>query len=133
MRRAERGADFKPWEILSIAEWQFSLNDEGVIKFRNAKISLSGNLCFTFRIHAKAFGVLEINRQSSGWANFRRAIKIRDRLTHPRKLEQLDVSDEEVQTVASCMVWISEELKRLLTLIQEQRESNTHSTSNDQD
>jgi hypothetical protein len=57
MKRAERGADFKPWEILSIAEWQFSLTDEGVIKFRNAKISLSGNLCFTFRIHGKAFGI----------------------------------------------------------------------------
>jgi len=107
MDKVRRGADFEPWELLLIQETSYQLTDSGEVKWRKAKLRLDSNLIFCFRILAKAAQVeFELKRDGEGWRNFKTAIGIRDRLTHPRRLEDIDVSMPEVETVVEAFNWI---------------------------
>jgi hypothetical protein len=44
----------------------------------------------------------------SGWRDLKTAVAIRNRLTHPKQVEQLAVSDKEIKILRSAMQWFSE-------------------------
>lgn len=45
--------------------------------------------------------------EESGWKDFKAAVAIRNRLTHPKRIEHLEVSDAEVKTVRQAMRWFA--------------------------
>lgn len=50
---------------------------------------------------------LSVDFAVAGWSNFRRAISIRNRITHPRPENDLDVSGDELNAVASGLSWLA--------------------------
>jgi len=73
------------------------LNDQGVMVVRDTKIPLAANVRFLERIASRVLGTrLDIVRPSGRWDDFRRAIGVRHRVTHPRPTVDMGVSDEEL-------------------------------------
>jgi hypothetical protein len=97
---------FTPAEKMFLLEETFDLNDKGEpIKFK-AKISLKKNIRFAFRAFAHATGTdIKLKVDDAGWLSFQEAIKIRDRLVHPKKGDELFVSDAETETIVNCWGW----------------------------
>ena len=105
--KAFTGAGFSPYELLFLAEVAVDLDEKGQIKARRSKISLEKNLVFAFRIYAQACEIqYKLNKSNQGWQDLKKAIKVRDRLMHPKRVQDLTVSDEELQTVMRAYTWV---------------------------
>jgi hypothetical protein len=76
------------------------LTDKGQVIEKSAHIKLSDNVRFAFALQEKALGLTDsFDASCEWWSCFKTAIKIRDRLTHPKLPEDIDVSGNEIVTV----------------------------------
>jgi hypothetical protein len=99
-------------------EQEYRLADSGDIEIRRTKISLEANLRFAFKLLAKACSVpFELDLSGSEWPSFRRAIKIRDRITHPKSVSDLNISDEDANDVSEGFGWFLISHVKLATAI----------------
>jgi hypothetical protein len=84
----------------------YSVNSDGRVNTQAARIPLAQNIRLAFRALAAfvapgyqpPFGDV-------GWEHLRKAIKIRDQLTHPKSLHDLEVSDADLETVRQGLGW----------------------------
>lgn len=68
----------------------------------------------TFTTFAKACGVAYvINRNTRGWDEFCKAIKIRNRLTHPQKIEDLELLDDDMKSVETGLNWYISQVNQI--------------------
>src|ERR1035441_1764804 len=88
-------------------EQEYRLTDSGDVEIRRTKISLEANLRFGFKLMATSGSILsELDVSGSEWQSLRRAIKIRDRITHPKSVADLNISDEHYNDVSAGFGWV---------------------------
>jgi len=109
----------------------YDLKENGQPKTRNAKLRTIPNLLFALTSFAESVGSQWEMDKGEGLASMKRAIKIRDRLTHPKDLDALTITDEEIETVKTAFTWLRQELTRIITstpgaTIEECEPPNTH-------
>ena len=64
-------------------------------------------LDFAFTMYARAHNVdYALSVGDSGWVTFKEVVSIRNRLMHPKGLEDLNVSEEEATVVAKASIWV---------------------------
>jgi len=100
---------FSKAELVMLEEVSYDLDSKGGAITQTKFMKLPANIRFAFDAAARGFGVtykLEVG--SSGWANFRESIDIRNRITHPKKIDDLELSDTEVQKVVDTGTWFLE-------------------------
>lgn len=108
---------FQDYEIDLLQEREGYLADNGIAKVREARIRLLPNLQFAIRSVVKALNLdYEINK-GSGWEALRLAIKIRDRITHPKTTKRLQISDADMEILGQANSWFRDEIVRLIALI----------------
>ena len=74
-----------------------ALNDKGEIRERPSKIRLASNVRFAFNLYEKASGEkIKFDPSDEWWSCFKETIRVRDRLTHPRLPEDIDISGKEI-------------------------------------
>ncbi len=89
------------------AEREVKLTAEGDVEQRAAKIPLETNIRFAFKLLAKASGVSTVLDVSGPeWQSLQRAIKVRDRITHPKTISDLAISDAELSDVVIGFRWL---------------------------
>lgn len=85
------------FERAAVSEQAISLQD-GEVVVTPMKISLQENVRFTFKLmdraHKKPTQTLDTGK--AWWFDFKKAVKVRDRLMHPKLPEDLDISGDEV-------------------------------------
>jgi hypothetical protein len=103
-----------PGEIALANEDQYELDDSGEVMTRPAQLKFLSNFRFAFRIADKA-GKLEykLDVASADWLALRNALKVRDRLTHPKGLHSVVVTDDEVRDAMRAFAWVAKELMRV--------------------
>ena len=112
-RCMEEDIDISPQERYFAVDTEYEVNDRGEIVEATARISLAKNIRFTLALNRKAHNVAEpFDPSVEWWSCMREAIKIRDRLTHPRWPRDLDVSGDEVVKVLKAKQGFEEELLR---------------------
>jgi hypothetical protein len=92
----------------------FKLTPSGDVEQRAAKISLETNIRFAFKLLAKATEaptVLDVSGPE--WRSLQRAIKVRDRITHPKNISDLTISDEELADVMIGFKWFMASHRKL--------------------
>lgn len=91
------GVEITPQERYIAAEVEYKINDKGEIVERPAQITLARNIRFAFALTEKAHRIpAQFDPSIEWWSCLREAIKVRDRLMHPRMPEDLDISPEEL-------------------------------------
>ena len=104
-----------PQEDSIISEKSYVLDKKGSIKERDLYLRPMENIKFAFRIYAGYFGPgFKLKTDGKGWDAYKRALIIRNRITHPKKIEDLKIPDEEWTRIVNARTWFDDEYGRLL-------------------
>ena len=93
-------------ELAMLKEEAYSLDNQGRIAVRSARIALLPNIRFTFDALSRSFGVsFELRVSGRGWEALQRAVQTRDRLMHPKAIGDLNLSASELANVKTAYNW----------------------------
>lgn len=96
-----------PEALAVLREEQPQLDQNGVLTTRPKFLPLSRNLRFAFKVFANTFqSSYELDVSGTGWQAFRRAVDIRNRLTHPKVDATLTITDEEIVDADVAYEWM---------------------------
>lgn len=93
-----------------VAEKTYTL-DNGSAKESNSKLRLPENVRYALSLFRRAVSDAYVHDGNDpSWRAFLRAIKVRDRLMHPRDALQLDVTDEDYEAVFEGLRWFANQV-----------------------
>lgn len=96
-------------EFVLLNEVSHQLNENGEISTSPLRLKLKDNFRFTFKTINKVFKrQIDIGVGKPQWNDFLEAIKIRNRITHPKKNQDLEISDPEIKLCENTMSWFNE-------------------------
>lgn len=119
-------------ELAALREETYEVNDKGEVVIRSARISLKRRIrlvlrCFP-RIHGASFQP-DFGGQG-GWESLHEAIRVRDRLTHPKAGADLHVSESDIiKHVAGAFRWYKSTIVGLLKACQDADSTGDHHIS----
>jgi len=96
-------AQLTPKEIENLTEEKRKANGEITPNFMRT----SKKMVFSFNLFAQKIGGIEysVDNTTSEWAQFENAIRIRNRITHPRNLEDMMLNEKEIISVLDVSKW----------------------------
>jgi hypothetical protein len=93
-------------ELAVLNDESYGLKDNGKVFTTTRFLKVHSGTRFTFDICKRVYGIQsDIDYGGKGWDSFMKAIKIRDRLMHPKSIESLDVSEDEIGIVSDGLEW----------------------------
>lgn len=101
-----RPKQLSPHEHLLLQDRQFIIGPNGRPKEIDYFASTGPRLLFALRTLASLFEREDlVDTGSHQWGEFKMSIKLRDRLTHPKTIDDLVVSDDDMAMVIRSMEW----------------------------
>ena len=90
-------------EVEDLTEEKRKKNGELTTNF----MGTSKKITFSFNLFAQKIGGFNysIDNTTSEWARFENAIRIRNRITHPRNLEEMMLDEEEMSSILDVSKW----------------------------
>jgi len=108
---------FKEPEIAILKGEEYFLNSNGKAKKQKLRLRFIENFLFSMAMMAKAIrSNFELDVGGNGWDSFRKAVKIRDRITHPKNKEDFNVTDEDIEIFNQAVMWYLESQNQLLEM-----------------
>jgi hypothetical protein len=102
---------FTESERLALRDLEPFVNEKGDVGTRPARIRLKDNLKLAFKLFARSQGrEHQIDYQTSGGIAFTSAIKIRDRLTHPKDSKDWIIREQDAKMLLAAWTWFGEHL-----------------------
>ncbi|MDP1862350.1 MAG: hypothetical protein Q8K52_00410 [Thiobacillus sp.] len=93
-------------EVALLREERYSIDEKGHPKAIQQFLKFPDSLLFSIRCYIKNHvATFDPDTQHPGWSAMRRAVKVRDRVTHPKTAESLDLSNEDLQSFADAAAW----------------------------
>ena len=97
--------EVSPLLELAFAESSFAVSEQGKIEEQPRYISTMAMIRLTTRV-AKSINVdIDVDFSGSGWRNLRSAIGMRNRVTHPKSIEDLTVTDDDTRKAKQGFFW----------------------------
>lgn len=105
----------EPGERMLAMEQAYELSMLGCVETRRAKVPTLGNVRFAFSLLSKVEGSdFRLDVSDQGWHLLQSSTKVRDRLMHPKALNDLLVSDEEIRGALRAFVWFEGQFVKIL-------------------
>ncbi len=125
--------DLSPIEQAAFADTSYTISDSGKLREQLRFVPMTVMLRFVTRIAEAECGEQLIDFSSADWTNFNQAIGTRNRITHPKAVQDLTLSEADIAVVQAALLWLfgvvvngSEKLKLLLVdHVQSMREIST--------
>lgn len=93
---------------LALKELQVEVTNSGLVRTKPSKVSALAMLRLTVASYATILPNLEqLKCVGPKFEALTRSIKVRDRLMHPKEVQALNVSDEEIRDIAIAFSWFS--------------------------
>lgn len=100
--------EFSAEELLLLREQEPLLKENGRVSVRERFIPIETNIRFAFTAYAKAMDAsFTLDCSGSDWQDFMRLFTIRNRITHPKRHEELSISDEELDSIRRALAFVS--------------------------
>lgn len=94
------------WSDLAVLnEKKVVLDTQGKVEVKDDFQKFEPSLRFTLNIFAKVFGSSLPNYGDSNFVKLKKLSKRRNDITHPKSLEELIISDQEVKESVSMFTW----------------------------
>lgn len=107
--KAGIGGEFSRAELEFLNEETHNINDGGKVKSKYRFIPLQSNMRFTFSMFERVYELdSKIHSNDEDWQNFIKALQVRNRLTHPKNLEDLILGEEEILLLTKVVAWFSQ-------------------------
>jgi hypothetical protein len=114
------GVSFSPAELAFLLEKDFEINEKGEVISVPAKIPLLKNMRFAFNAIARATSIsFDLKVGDGGWDALKKAAKIRDRLMHPKSIDHLFVSQDDLDLVIKGSTWFVQNFHECFRLIRD--------------
>ncbi len=107
-RDGQPGVSFKPKDLAKLKDEKYDPAAQPRAKADKNYMKFADNIKFAFKKLAFAYSknyTLDVENQ--GWNSLTKSIEVRDRLVHPKKVEDLTVSDAELARVKEAHNWFS--------------------------
>jgi hypothetical protein len=91
---------------LAFSETSFFVSEDGEIAEQTRFISTTAMIRLTTRTAKGVCPGLEVDFGATGWQKLKAAIRMRNRITHPKRLDDLAVSDPDLKTAEAGFVWL---------------------------
>lgn len=102
-------------DLVVLKESTFDLNPKGKIQEKPKHFRTADNLRFTVRtVEHVLKSSIDLGVGTQDWTNFKKAIKIRNHITHPKKPEDFVISDAELKCICSVNSWFNEIVKEMM-------------------
>lgn len=96
-RHVDEGKRGPPGAGELVFEERYDIADKGEIVTRPVRITLERNVKFAFRFFVETYGIPNpLKTDSDWWRAFKRCGRVRNRLMHPRRPEDLDITPKEI-------------------------------------
>ena len=92
--------------ICAADDKSYKIDDKGEVVVDKLKVSSKDRLLFSLKLLFESRNQTVNPKEIEGWNEFSDAIKIRDRVTHPKSLEDIKVSKENHQVVMKAFTWV---------------------------
>jgi hypothetical protein len=93
-------------ELALTREETYELENGGAALVKSARLRFAPNFLFALRMLAKMLGREWVPpTDDHRWGSLQRAARVRDRLMHPKRLTDLDVTDEDLLALAEGYDW----------------------------
>ncbi len=90
---------FSDGEIAMLEEKTYTL-DKGQVKTQTKFLPLDENFLFAIDVVSKVLkSPFKLDNKGKEWQAFKKTIDVRNRITHPKQPELLDIDDEEIEAV----------------------------------
>jgi hypothetical protein len=108
---------YSPEEIALLREETFTLDDKGEPRVTASHLKLAANIQFAFRMYARFCDLrFSLHTSECEWSDLKLAMAVRNRLMHPKKPEDLTVSEPEVEAASRASAWIDAKHRELQEL-----------------
>lgn len=105
----------EPAEIEFFGEKPFTSDKDGTKAFRPKFLSIQDRVWPTFELFSRLYGKrFRLHKGDTGWVRFTGAIKIRNRITHPKDATSFEISEEELEIVEDARRWFANSVEDLL-------------------
>jgi len=95
------------------------LKNNGDVDRSAMRLEFGPNLKFSFMVLAKAFHQkfeLDTDKTCLGWNRLVESVKVRNRLAHPKRPSDLELTDEEIGHAIEAYQWFNEQVSTLLEM-----------------
>ena len=120
LRHAEVVTKLSAHEYAALMEESYSVDEKGIVRSQPRFLPLPTAIRLVVSIVQRYRPEYQLDYQHVGWSNLRTAVEVRNRLVHPKTLEELSVSDREVSQALSAFNWL------LALVIEVLRETHAH-------
>lgn len=111
---------FSAEEIAVLREETYSLNRKGELEKRDSFEKVLPMMLFSMSAYAKIHGaVFEPDTGSHGWEAMKKYVKIRNALTHPKSVDDLQVDEGKVEISGDAGDWFKDNLLNLFKVCDE--------------
>ena len=109
LARPEVHREFSRGELALLHEESYSLDASGEVRVRPGFARLEDALPFTLRMLARGCPTAySLDKSGRGWQALLSAIRIRHRVTHPKRPEDIEISADQLATVLEAWKWTHE-------------------------
>jgi hypothetical protein len=105
---------------MALTESSYFVSDTGKVELQTRFISLPSMLRLIIRLAEQIAAEIKVDFSGHDWQNFRHAISVRHRITHPKKRSDLEISDNDVQTVRAAFYWLLETLVNVMAAMNDE-------------
>ncbi len=93
-------------ELVLLREERYNLNTKGEPETSDNFQNFLPNLLFTIRSYGKNHGAtFQADTSTHGWQAMRHAVNLRNRITHPKSVANLTLSDQDQKNLIEAAAW----------------------------
>lgn len=98
-------AGLSPHEYAAMVEESYSVDERGNVNVIGRFLPLTTAIRLVVNVVKRYRPTYELDFNHVGWSNLKSAVDVRNRLVHPKVLEDLNVTDDEIQKTMSAFCW----------------------------
>lgn len=93
-------------EQLALADVRYHVNERGIVSEYHNNISMAATVKLCIRMGSKIYGEWNVDLNAIGFTSIKIVSEARNRITHPKELRQMDISDDEKAACISALNWV---------------------------
>jgi hypothetical protein len=98
--------EFSAFEEAALSETSYLITDTGKLRAQTRFTPIATMFRFVTRTAEEQYGATLVDFETSDWKNFNDAIAIRNRITHPKSIPDLTLSERDIAAVKNALLWL---------------------------
>jgi len=91
----------------------FWVTNEGEIRIQDLRVPFLNYLLLSLKSYAEAQGVSYRTKKGDQWPRIQSAVRVRNRITHPKNLAGLAITKEEIADIVFSLKWFLNEVESI--------------------